>query len=54
MQKILLGIGVDFEIPGQVLITYFTFIKHLRKKWEYNKAVHQLFPCIDFKKARLS
>jgi len=24
------------------------FVKYLRKKWEYNEAVHQLF--IDFKK----
>jgi len=28
---------------------YFAFVKYLRKKWEYNEAVHQLF--IDFKKA---
>ena len=28
---------------------YFAFVKYLRKKWEYNEAVHQLF--IDFEKA---
>jgi len=31
------------------LIIYFAFVKYLRKKWEYKKAVHRLF--IDFKKA---
>ena len=34
---------------GRLLIIYSAFIKCLRKKWEYNEAVHQLF--IDFKKA---
>ena len=28
---------------------YSAFLKYLKKKWEYNEAVHQLF--IDFKKA---
>jgi len=31
------------------LIIYSAFAKYLRKKWEYNDEVHQLF--IDFKKA---
>jgi hypothetical protein len=34
---------------GQPLIIYCALVKYLRKKWEYNEAVHQLF--IDFKKA---
>jgi len=38
----------DFDATCQQLIIYSAFIKYLRKKWEYNKAVHQLF--IDFKK----
>jgi hypothetical protein len=50
MQRKLLGIiSVDFDITGQLLIIYSAFIKYLRKKWEYNEAVHQLF--IDFKRA---
>ena len=40
---------MDFDATGQLLIMYYEFVKYLRKKWEYNKAVHQLF--IDFKKA---
>ena len=32
----------------QLLIMHCAFVKYLRKKWEYNEAVHQLF--IDFKK----
>jgi len=40
---------VDFEAAGQLLVIYSAFVKHLRKKWEYNEAVHQLF--MDFKKA---
>ena len=48
MQRKLLGIiSVDFDTTGQLLI-YYAFIKYLRKKMEYNEAVHQLF--IDFKK----
>ena len=31
------------------MIIYSAFVKHLRKKWEYNKAMHHLFT--DFKKA---
>jgi len=49
MQRKLLGIIiVDFDTTGQLLITYFAFVKYL-KKWEYNEAKPQLF--IDFKKA---
>ena len=40
---------MDFEAAGQLLVIYSAFVKHLRKKWEYNEAVHQLF--MDFKKA---
>ena len=50
MQRKLLGIiTVDSDATGRLLITYSEFVKFLRKKWEYNEAVHQLF--IDFKKA---
>jgi glycerol uptake facilitator-like aquaporin len=41
-------INVDSDATGQLLIIYSAFVKYL-KKWEYNKAVHQLF--IEFKKA---
>jgi hypothetical protein len=34
---------------NKLWITYSVFAKYLRKKWEYNDAVHQLF--IDFKQA---
>jgi len=40
---------VDSDAIGQLLITSSVFVKYLRKKWEHNEAVHQLF--IDFKKA---
>jgi len=50
MQRKLLGfINVDFDATDQLLIIYSAFVRYLRKKWEYNKAVHKLF--IDFKKA---
>jgi hypothetical protein len=50
MQRKLLGIiGVGFDLTGQLLIAYSAFIKYLRKKWDYNETVKQLF--IDFKKA---
>jgi hypothetical protein len=43
MQGKLLGIiYVDCDTAGQLLIIYSAFVKHLRKKWEYNEAVHQL------------
>jgi len=48
MQKKLF-INVDFDTADQLLIVYSAFVKYLRKKWEYNEAVHLLF--IDFKKA---
>jgi len=40
---------VDSDAIGQLLIIYSVFVKYLKKKWEHNEAVHQLF--IDFKKA---
>ena len=40
---------MDFDTEGQLLIIYCAFIRYLRKKREYNEAVHHLF--IDFKKA---
>jgi hypothetical protein len=44
MQRKLFGIiNVDFDSTGQRLITYAAFVTYLRKKWEYNEAVHQLF-----------
>jgi hypothetical protein len=44
MQRKLLGIIiVDFDATGQLLITYYAFLKYLKKKWDYNGAVHQLF-----------
>jgi hypothetical protein len=43
-----LGIIVDFNVTGKILIIYSAFIKYLRKKWEFNEAVHQQF--IGFKK----
>jgi len=50
MQRKLLGIiNVDFDTKDQLLIIYSAFVKYLRKKWEYNEAVHQLF--MDFKRA---
>jgi len=42
-------ISVDFDATGQLLIIHSAFVKCLRKKWEYNEAVHQLV--IEFKKA---
>jgi hypothetical protein len=34
MQRKLLGIiNVDFDITGQLLIIYYTFVKCLRKQW---------------------
>ena len=38
-----------FNATGQLLNIYSAIAKYLRKKWEYNEEVHQLF--IDFKKA---
>jgi len=40
---------VAFDETDRLLIIYSAFAKYLRKKWEYNEEVHQLF--IDFKKA---
>src|SRR5215469_8856458 len=50
MRRKLLGIiNVGSDATGRLLIIYSAFVKYLRKKWEYNEAVHHLF--IDFKKA---
>ena len=38
-----------FDVAGRLLVVYSAFAKYLRKKWEYNEEVHQLF--IHFKKA---
>ena len=40
---------MDFDTTGQLLIVYSAFVKYLRKKFEYNEAVHQLL--IECKKA---
>jgi hypothetical protein len=48
-RKLLEIINVDFDETGQLLVIYSAFVKYLRKKWEYNEAVHQLF--MGFKKA---
>ena len=37
------------DATGRLLVIYSAFAKYLKKKWEYNKPVHQLF--IGFKKA---
>jgi hypothetical protein len=50
MQIKLLGITyVDFGVIDQRLIKFYISGRYLRKKWEYNGTVHQLF--IDFKKS---
>ena len=50
MRRKLSGIiNVAFDATGRLLIIYSAFAKYLRKKWEYNEEVRQLF--IDFKKA---
>ena len=49
MRRKLLGIVyVAFDATGRLLIIYSVFAIYLRKKWEYNEEVHQLF--IDFTK----
>jgi hypothetical protein len=40
--------GVGFDVPDQLLITLFAFVRYWRKNWS-TVTVHQLF--IDFKKA---
>jgi len=45
-------IDVDCDTASQLLIIYSVFVKYLKKKREYNEAVHQLF--IAFKKAYYS
>jgi hypothetical protein len=41
-------ISAGYDVTDQLLIRLFAFVRYWRKKWEYNKTVHQLF--IDFKK----
>ena len=48
-KEIIRIINVAFDATGRLLIIHSAFAKYLRKKWEYNEEVHQLF--IDFKKA---
>jgi hypothetical protein len=46
-RKLLVIVSVGFIVTGQLLIMHYAFIKYLRKNWEYNDAMHQLF--VDFK-----
>jgi len=39
-RKFLAIMNVDFSAAGQQLIIYCAFIKYLKKKWDYNEAVH--------------
>ena len=41
-------INVVLEATGKILVKYSAFVK-LKKKWEYNEAMHELF--MDLKKA---
>ena len=49
MEAVIGIINVASDAIGRLLIIYFAFGKHWRKKLEYNEAVHQLF--LDVKKA---
>jgi hypothetical protein len=40
---------VGFDVTDQLLIRFSSFVRYLRKKWEYSETVHQLI--IDFKEA---
>jgi hypothetical protein len=46
--KLLRIVSVGFNVTDQLLIRLSAFARYWRKKWEYNKTVHQLF--VDFKK----
>ena len=48
-RKLSVIISVASDATVLLLIIYSAFDKYLRKTWEYNEPVHQLF--IDFKKA---
>jgi hypothetical protein len=51
--KLLGIISVGFDVTDQLLIRSFAFVRYWgKKKWDYNKTVHQLF--VDFKKAQES
>jgi len=45
-------INVAFDVTGRLLILYSSPSKYLKKKWEYNQPVHQLF--IEFMEAYAS
>jgi hypothetical protein len=40
MQRKLLGVRMDYDATGQLLIIYSDFVKYFRKKWECNEAVY--------------
>ena len=42
-------ISINLEVTDQILIIHYTFVRYLRKKWEYYGTVYEIF--IDFKKA---
>jgi hypothetical protein len=46
-EEILGIVSVDLNVTGQLMIICSAFVKYIRKKWENNEKVHQLF--IDFK-----
>jgi hypothetical protein len=48
LRKLLVIITVDFDATGQLFVLYLSFVKYLRKKWEFSKALHPLY--IHFKK----
>jgi len=43
LRKLLWIVSVYFDVTGKLLTLYSVFIKYLRKKWEYNEAVHHPF-----------
>ena len=47
--KFLGTINVVLDITDRLLTKYFVFDRDLRKKWEYDGTIHQLF--IDIRKA---
>jgi hypothetical protein len=48
-RKLLKIMSVNFDATGQLMTICSAFVKYLRKKLEYNEAMHQLFT--DFKEA---
>jgi len=51
-KKLLQIINVDSDITDQLLNIYSEFIKYMRKKYEHNGVIHQLFT--DFKMPDIS